>query len=93
MRGRHYIDQYGHEFTEEQKTAWFSVSTPPSRSGHYELRDKKGRDGDIFKGQYLTSGKWSVAYFDDDYTLLKLPPVGLEWRGLIADPQILLKKV
>jgi len=87
MRGRHYIDLYGLKITEEQKTPWFGVDTPPSRPGFYELRDKTGA---ILDGRYL-SGKWSVAYAGGPYELLRVPPFGLEWRGLLTDPQTRLK--
>jgi len=64
-------------FPEELKTPWYRVSEPPSRPGHYELRKKGSHD--ISTVQYA-DGKWDMP-FDGP----------AEWRGLIANPQTLLK--
>lgn len=71
------------QYTENQKTPWFSGIELPIRPGRYEVRMRNSQD--IIDGTF-EGGRWRLTF--DGYA--HISPTSLrtfEWRGLNAEPK------
>ena len=71
------------QYTEEQKTPWFSGADLPIRPGRYEMRMRGSKD--VVDGTF-SDGRWEMEYYGQQYPV----PTNLrtfEWRGLNAEPK------
>ena len=71
------------QYTENQKTPWFSGAELPTRPGRYEVRMRNSQD--IIDGTF-EGGRWRLMF--DGYA--HISPTSLrtfEWRGLNAEPK------